>query len=91
MIALAIESATRRLGPPPGVSNDDCSHLAIRDIAGPHGNQMWSAWEPTPSELDLLNAGAKIYLIITGVQHPMVCLAVGTHIDGDPLPQGIVE
>ena len=87
MIALAIHGATRRLGAPKGVGSDDCSQLAIRDIPSPLGNQMWSAWELTPSELELLNAGARIYLIITGAHHPMVCLAVGTHIDGDPLPE----
>lgn len=90
MIPLAIEGATRRFGPPPGVSNDDCAHLAIRDIPSPFGNQMWSAWEVTPKELDLLAAGAKLYLIVTGISHPMVSLAVGTHIEGDPLPEGSV-
>lgn len=39
-----------------------------------------------PAELDLLNAGAKVYLRIGGTVHPMVGLAVGTHIEGDPAP-----
>lgn len=88
MIPLVIEHATRRLGPPPGVSGDDCSHLSIRDIRdeATGANFMWSAWEPTPAELALLNAGAKVYLRIGGVSHPMVGLAVGTHIEGDPAP-----
>ena len=84
MRPLAIEHCTRRLGPPPGVSDKDCLTLHIRDVATPFGNQMWSAWEPTPRELALLAGGAKIYLGITGAAHPMVMLAVGTHLqDGE--------
>ncbi len=88
MTPLVIEHATRRLGPPPGVGDDQCSHLSIRDIRdGLTGaNFMWSAWEPAPAELALLNAGAKVYLRIGGVAHPMVGLAVGTHIEGDTPP-----
>ena len=89
MIPVRIEHATRYLGPPSGVGKEDCSSLAIRDIPGAFGNQMWSKWEPTPQEIELLQQGAKIYLIITGVVHPMVCLAVGTHIDGDPQPEAM--
>ncbi len=84
MIPVRIEDATRVLGPPEGVGKDDCSSLAIRDIASPFGNQMWSAWEPTPADLALLNQGARLFLVITGVAHPMVCLAVGTHVEADP-------
>ena len=38
---------------------------------------MSSAWEPTPDELQRLNAGATIYLHIMGTQHPPVALEVG--------------
>lgn len=86
MIPVRIEHATRVFGPPSGVGSEDCSQLAIRDIPSKFGNQMWSKWEPTPAELVSLAAGAKLYLIITGVSHPMVSIAVGTYIDGDPEP-----
>ncbi len=87
MINLVIEHATRRLGPPAGIDGKDCSRLSIRDIVHPvFGNQMWSAWEATPKEIELLKSGAKLYLIITGNVHPVVCLAVGTHIEGDDPP-----
>lgn len=80
MIPVRIEHATRVLGPPEGVGREDCSSLAIRDIPSPLGNQMWSAWEPTPEELLQLRRGARLFLVITGVAHPMVCLCVGTHV-----------
>jgi len=87
MLLKIIEGFTRRFGPPVDISEDDCSVLHIRDIAHPvFGNQMWSKWEPTPKEIELLKEGAGIYLIITGVVHPVVCMAIGTHIEGDPIP-----
>lgn len=86
MIAGRIEGATRYLGAPPSVDKEDCSSLAIRDIPSRWGNQMWSVWEPTPKELEQLAGGAKLYLIITGIAHPMVALCVGTHIAADIAP-----
>ena len=88
MIPVRIEGATRVLGAPQGVGSEDCSQLAIRDLPSKFGNQMWSKWEPTPHDLQLLNAGCKLYLVLHGVTHPMVCIAIGTHIDGDPEPDG---
>jgi hypothetical protein len=38
---------------------------------------MVSAWEPTPDELERLNKGAKIHLILCGGVHPPVLLEVG--------------
>lgn len=87
MIPVRIEGATRVLGAPQGVSADDCCSLAIRDIPSQFGNRMWSKWEPTPEEVKLLTAGAKLYLVICGTCHPMVSVAVGTHIEGDPEPE----
>lgn len=81
MIPVRIEHATRVLGPPEDVGKEHCCSLAIRDIPSQFGNQMWSAWEPTPQELQLLQRGARLFLVITGVSHPMVSLAVGTHVE----------
>lgn len=86
MIIGVVEGFTRRLGPPPGVSDDDCSVLHIRDVPTKFGNQMVSVWEPTPKEVELLASGAKIYLFIYGVAHPMVSIAVGTHLGIDDEP-----
>ncbi len=81
MMIGVIEGFTRRLGPPPGVSDDDCSHLHIRDVPTQFGNQMVSVWEPTPKEVELLAGGCKVYLFIYGSVHPMVSMAVGSCLD----------
>lgn len=86
MIAGVIAGATRRLGPPPGVSGDDCAHLSIRDQATPHGNLMWSRWDVTPRELAVLEQGGGVYFGIFGTAHPMITCAVGTHFEGDAPP-----
>ena len=83
MLLGVIEKWTRRFGPPVGVSSSDCSVLHIRDVPTALGNQMISVWEPTPKEAELLAGGARIYLFIYGNVHPMVSLAVGTHLEGD--------
>jgi hypothetical protein len=60
-------------------------NLCIRDeaalIMGQAGvpvecNAMVSAWEPTPQQLAMLNAGGRVHLRILGVQHPPVSLWV---------------
>lgn len=81
-----ITGATRDLNPPDGVSADDCHNLPIRDVKGPFGNEMWSAWELSPTEISQIAAGMTLYLAIHGTSHPMVSMAVGTHLDGDDAP-----
>ena len=81
MIAGRIPGATRWLGAPLGWRPDehgDCGHLAIRDMPINDGvPAMHSVWEPTPEELERLNAGAKVYLLVVGSVHPPVSLMVG--------------
>lgn len=38
---------------------------------------MTSSWEPTPAELERLNAGAPVLLRVFAVAHPPVKLEVG--------------
>lgn len=79
MNKLEIAGKTRDLGKP--IDWDDskgiCDSLAIRDMEAPHGNVMLSEWKPTAEELKRLNAGASIYLGVTGFSHPPVYLEVG--------------
>lgn len=80
MIPMVIEKFTRRLAGPEGVEN--VSTLAVRDI--PHetlGNGQWSKWEFTDGERAMIAGGANLYLIIYGERHPVVSLAVGSHIE----------
>ena len=74
MIPRRIFGATHRLGKPgnwDAESNGDCVHLWIKIENG----VCWSAWEPTPEELERLNAGASVVLGIVGGQPP-VSLAI---------------
>lgn len=82
MQIMEIEGYTRKMTPPPGVSDEDCGTLAIRDIPDPvFGNFMWSKWQPSLEEITALMAGAPIYLLIGGTVHPVVSLAVGEAVN----------
>ncbi len=73
MLNLAIEGTTRRIGKSQGYRG-----LCVRDVVLPTGTPaMATAWQPTPAELERLNAGAPLHLIILGVSHPPVILEVG--------------
>jgi hypothetical protein len=63
MIAKRIAGANRLFGPPPG-HEQTCSHLAVRI----DGDLFQSAWEPTPAELAILNAGGHVILSVKGWQ-----------------------
>jgi hypothetical protein len=69
-----INNATRSFGPPPGVSDNDCSHLPIRDMSYGSFKGMQSAWIPTEEELKLLNNGGCVILTVFSRVHPMVSL-----------------
>jgi hypothetical protein len=75
-----IEGATRKLGRPRGwneARHGKLATLPIRDEVVNGVNEMVSAWIPTPDEIARIEAGAPIYLRITGRQHPPVLLSVG--------------
>jgi hypothetical protein len=80
MLIRRIEGATRNLGAPADWDGDisKCNVLPILDVETEHGPFMVSAWEPTPDELALLNAGESIQLWIAGCSHPVVSIAVST-------------
>jgi hypothetical protein len=80
MLPLRIPKADRYLGAPLGWKPDEngpCGHLAIRDMDTTAGPAMMSLWEPTPDELERLNAGAKVSLLVVGTIHPPVSISVG--------------
>ena len=79
MLIKRIENASRVLGAPPDWDGKDmtCGALPVMDVLTPEGTFMVSAWEPTPSELAALAAGATLKLWIRGSLHPVVALTVG--------------
>lgn len=75
MLPVRIEGCTRVLGAPKGwtpETSGPCCGLAIRDEANGDAPCMTSAWEPTPAELAVLNAGGRVFLRIVGTGHPPV-------------------
>ena len=71
MIPVKIRDATHRFGAPVGwdqAAMGRCSHLFVRFEEG----ACKSAWEPTPAELALLNAGGVIVLSVAGGQPPVM-------------------
>jgi hypothetical protein len=70
MISKRIANATHYLGAPKDWKPDEhgkCAHLAVRRS----GSVYQSAWEPTPRELAILNAGGSVVLSIVGGQPPV--------------------
>ena len=73
MIPMRIKNATAYMGAPKGwqpEADGDCVHLAVRQIE----NVFESAWEPTPAELTMLNAGGSVVLRVVGGQPPVMLI-----------------
>ena len=80
MLTAIIPNSTARIGKSQGYKG-----LAVRreDFGGVSG--MTSAWEPTPSEIELLRNGAKVHVSVLGGQPPMF-LSVGEPPDISDAP-----
>lgn len=78
MIIARIENATRIVGKSQGYLG-----LPIRDelihetVNGPGTPSMVTAWEPTPEELERLQAGACVHVRILGNVPPPMMVEVG--------------
>ena len=79
MIISMIEGVTRILGKSQGYLG-----LPIRDQTLGGAKVMVSAWEPTPEELQRLNSGAKVEVIILGTGHPPIRVEVGKGLENNP-------
>lgn len=91
MIPRRILNASHWLGAPIGWKPDsdgDCGHLAIRTSGEPRHGSGWceSAWEPTPHELEQLNAGGSIILRIVGWQPPVAIYVERAEYALEPKP-----
>lgn len=81
MIAKRIAGATHNLSAPDGwdaTKHGMCGHLCVRAKGvDPRGGDGYceSAWEPTPRELQALNAGGQVILRVYGWQ-PAVSIYV---------------
>ena len=82
MLIKRIAGTTRALGAPADWDGQDmtCDVLPVLDVQTAEGNFMFSAWEPTPPELEALNKGANIILGVRGTLHPVVSVQVAADI-----------
>ncbi len=74
MIPKRIRGTTRVLGQPKDwdeSKDGKCAGLAVRIEPRGDGVQCVSAWEPTPTELQILNAGGHVILTVVGGQPPV--------------------
>lgn len=78
MLIARIPNATRCIGKSQGYFGlpvrDEVRNTTVDDEKTP---VMVTAWEPTPDELERLNKGASVHLVIVGTQHPPVMVEVG--------------
>lgn len=80
MIAAMIEGVTRVPGRAQGFGD-----LPIRDMKEPTGHPvMVTAWTPTPAELEALNNGANVNVIIVGVTPQPMRVEIG-------IPEGYTD
>lgn len=64
-----------------------CGALPTAYEKGPGGAEFWvSAWEPTPEDLALLNAGGSIHLGVSANVYPVVFMRV--HLETEPEDDG---
>lgn len=78
MIIGRIEGATRVIGKQQGYLELPIRDEFIHDTANGLGTPwMVTAWQPTPEELEKLNAGASVHVRIRGVGHPPIMVEVG--------------
>lgn len=73
MMINAIQGCSRRLGKAQGYHG-----LPVRDVVFEDGTPaMQSSWQPTPSEVAAIRAGAPLILTVLGSSHPPVLIEVG--------------
>lgn len=70
-------TSCRVLRPPPGATIDECVPLAITDTElPPYGPAVASFWYPDAAELELLNEGRGVCVVIAGRTHPPMSVGV---------------
>lgn len=74
MKPVEFEGQTALLGPPREAQRGTCGALPVRREEHPHWGMCYvSYWRPTKEELEILNAGGHVRLMVGG-SHPPVWL-----------------
>lgn len=77
MIAKRIEGATHNLGAPEGMEGQVRPLWVKFQREDDQTIVVESAWEPTPRELELLNAGHSVVLRVVGGMPPVALYVAG--------------
>ncbi len=97
MIPKRITDATHRLIAPEGWSDqtaDNCTALNVRRIKEGGLVIFESAWEPTPAEIEAINAGGLVVLRVVGGQSPVALSVTDAQeivTEGRDPPSGLGE
>ena len=76
MIPTSFDESDAFLGPPPGVSDEDCESLSIKRAVTPQGQPVViSCWKMTREELEEVNRTGRVWLLIWGQTMPPAALA----------------
>ena len=87
MQIIRIAGTTRTLGKAQGYLGLPLRDIVVDDPVNGPSPAMETAWEPTPDELSMLNAGAPVILCILGSGHPPVVLRTGDLPEDALLPR----
>jgi hypothetical protein len=72
-----MKGATRIVGYKQGYEPLPVKDITVANQQGEVMPCMVTAWLPTPDELQLLNAGVPVIVMILGTEHPPIKLTVG--------------
>jgi hypothetical protein len=79
MIPRKIKNYTQVMLAPSNMTQTECKGLAVRveplELEAGIVFTSSSAWEPTPKELEILNAGGSVVVSVVGQQPPMFIFA----------------
>lgn len=76
MVPASFEESDAFLGPPPGVSDEDCESLSIKRAVTEQGQPVViSCWKMTREELEEINRTGRVWLLVWGHTMPPAALA----------------
>lgn len=74
MNATAFDEETDVLGPPPGMTAEDCDVLSVwRGLVNDHVTVI-SCWKPTTEEMEEIKRTGRVWLMVWGNTMPPVTL-----------------
>lgn len=76
MRPIHFKGETGSLGPPKGVSEEDCGNLPFQRSVQGSLPCLTSVWRPNPKELEDIKEGGDIRITLFSETHPMMAVTV---------------